>query len=80
MPHAELNSAVASMQTYHPNRHPNRVECGRLLSPEVLTAKSNHALLLYALGKRAESAALYSDVLQQAAPRRRQPELASTGP
>eukprot|EP00439_Symbiodinium_sp_Y106_P040411 s901_g4.t4 len=33
---------------------------------DVLTAKSNHALLLYALGKRAESAALYSDVLQQA--------------
>ncbi|CAE7564624.1 Klc [Symbiodinium sp. CCMP2592] len=33
---------------------------------DVLTAKSNHALLLYALGKRTESAALYSDVLQQA--------------
>ncbi|CAE7745138.1 unnamed protein product [Symbiodinium sp. CCMP2456] len=33
---------------------------------DVLTAKSNHALLLYALGNRAESAALYSDVLQQA--------------
>ena len=74
MPQAELKRCRCIRCCIHAPL-PHELECGRLLSPEVLTAKSNHALLLYALGKRTESAALYSDVLQQAVPRLKLPEL-----